>query len=193
MTPGLAEPSRGELRVTPALSSEEPKVGIKTIKMYCQRMQEENITRALIVVQQGMTPSAKQVCGDRTVSHSAAGKVFFVCSLVLLWVNKSPELTSREKLLLEPVVTLVQAHFLAPRCVYPEQLVMVAVAQLRTHGQSGGGGGKKICFPVPGDPCAHSQPACVCVSSGAYPGAALSTARAAPATSEKGFFLPVPG
>ncbi|XP_038614729.1 DNA-directed RNA polymerases I, II, and III subunit RPABC1-like [Tachyglossus aculeatus] len=39
---------------------EEPKVGIKTIKMYCQRMQEENITRALIVVQQGMTPSAKQ-------------------------------------------------------------------------------------------------------------------------------------
>lgn len=39
-------------------------MGIKTIKMYCQRMQEENITRALIVVQQGMTPSAKQVCGD---------------------------------------------------------------------------------------------------------------------------------
>lgn len=40
---------------------EEPKVGIKTIKMYCQRMQEENITRAIIVVQMGMTPSAKQV------------------------------------------------------------------------------------------------------------------------------------
>lgn len=45
-----------------AMSAEEPKVGIKTIKVYCQRMQEENITRALIVVQQGMTPSAKQVC-----------------------------------------------------------------------------------------------------------------------------------
>ncbi|KAH0625754.1 hypothetical protein JD844_033974 [Phrynosoma platyrhinos] len=42
----------------------EPKVGIKTIKMYCQRMQEENITRALIVVQQGMTPSAKQSLVD---------------------------------------------------------------------------------------------------------------------------------
>ncbi|XP_046545567.1 DNA-directed RNA polymerases I, II, and III subunit RPABC1 [Haliotis rubra] len=39
---------------------EEPKVGIKTIKTYCQRMQEENITRAIIVVQAGMTPSAKQ-------------------------------------------------------------------------------------------------------------------------------------
>jgi hypothetical protein len=41
---------------------EEPKIGIKTIKTYCQRMQEETITRAIIVVQQGMTPSAKQVC-----------------------------------------------------------------------------------------------------------------------------------
>jgi DNA-directed RNA polymerase I, II, and III subunit RPABC1 len=40
---------------------DEPKIGIKTIKTYCQRMQEENITRAIIVVQQGMTPSAKQV------------------------------------------------------------------------------------------------------------------------------------
>lgn len=39
-------------------------MGIKTIKMYCQRMQEENITRALIVVQQGMTPSAKQSLVD---------------------------------------------------------------------------------------------------------------------------------
>ncbi|KAL5017235.1 hypothetical protein ScPMuIL_006824, partial [Solemya velum] len=43
---------------------EEPKVGIKTIKTYCQRMQEENITRAIIVVQTGMTPSAKQALVD---------------------------------------------------------------------------------------------------------------------------------
>jgi len=40
---------------------DEPKIGIKTIKTYCQRMQEENIHRAIIVVQSGMTPSAKQV------------------------------------------------------------------------------------------------------------------------------------
>lgn len=50
-----------QCRLPRVLSPEEPKVGIKTIKVYCQRMQEENITRALIVVQQGMTPSAKQV------------------------------------------------------------------------------------------------------------------------------------
>ncbi|KAI0207620.1 DNA-directed RNA polymerases I, II, and III subunit RPABC1 [Lamellibrachia satsuma] len=43
---------------------EEPKVGIKTIKTYCQRMQEENISRAIIVVQTGMTPSAKQSLVD---------------------------------------------------------------------------------------------------------------------------------
>uniref|UniRef100_A0A8D2MZB2 RNA polymerase II, I and III subunit E n=1 Tax=Zonotrichia albicollis TaxID=44394 RepID=A0A8D2MZB2_ZONAL len=66
-------PRGGEFRglsVTPGValsSSEEPKVGIKTIKMYCQRMQEENITRALIVVQQGMTPSAKQLVPEHVV------------------------------------------------------------------------------------------------------------------------------
>lgn len=32
---------------------EEPKIGIKTIKTYCSRMQEENIHRAIIVVQAG--------------------------------------------------------------------------------------------------------------------------------------------
>ena len=30
---------------------EDLKIGIKTIKAYCKRMQEENITRAVIVVQ----------------------------------------------------------------------------------------------------------------------------------------------
>ena len=30
---------------------EEAKVGIRTIRAYCKRMQEENITRAIIVVQ----------------------------------------------------------------------------------------------------------------------------------------------
>lgn len=43
---------------------EESKVGIKTIKTYCQRMQEENISRAIIVVQDRMTPSAKQSLVD---------------------------------------------------------------------------------------------------------------------------------
>ena len=43
---------------------EDLKIGIKTIKAYCKRMQEENITRAIIVVQQGMTPSAKQSLVD---------------------------------------------------------------------------------------------------------------------------------
>ena len=46
----------------PDPESGKAKVGIKTIKTYCQRMQEENIHRAIIVVQTGMTPSAKQVC-----------------------------------------------------------------------------------------------------------------------------------
>ncbi|KAI6241455.1 RPB5-like protein [Aphelenchoides fujianensis] len=43
---------------------EEVKIGIKTIKAYCQQMQEQNVTRAIIVVQGGLTPSAKQAVND---------------------------------------------------------------------------------------------------------------------------------
>jgi len=73
--PSERRPSRNDLIVLVAHNDdptdqmfiffpEEPKVGIKTIKAYCQRMQEENIHRAIIIVQNGMTPSAKQSLGD---------------------------------------------------------------------------------------------------------------------------------
>ena len=54
---------------------EETKVGIKAIKVYCQRMQEENISRALIVIQAGMTPSAKQV-QDKSSQNKRNKNVF---------------------------------------------------------------------------------------------------------------------
>lgn len=57
-------------------------MGIKTIKMYCQRMQEENITRALIVVQQGMTPSAKQVGRGCPRAVGDRGSCFTFCTLI---------------------------------------------------------------------------------------------------------------
>jgi len=57
---------------------DEPKVGIKTIKSYCQRMQEENISRAIIVVQQGMTPSAKQVASVELCECAGLVTVLFV-------------------------------------------------------------------------------------------------------------------
>lgn len=72
---------------------EEPKVGIKTIKMYCQKMQEQNITRAIIVVQMGMTPSAKQVnlLLKRTLIQTfmiQSFVMFFIFLMVLiLWEN----------------------------------------------------------------------------------------------------------
>ncbi|XP_052686424.1 DNA-directed RNA polymerases I, II, and III subunit RPABC1 [Crassostrea angulata] len=73
--PSERKPSRSDLIVLVAHNDdptdqmfvffpEEPNVGIKTIKTYCQRMQEENITRAIIVVQNRMTPSAKQSLTD---------------------------------------------------------------------------------------------------------------------------------
>uniref|UniRef100_A0A1X7UMQ8 DNA-directed RNA polymerases I, II, and III subunit RPABC1 n=1 Tax=Amphimedon queenslandica TaxID=400682 RepID=A0A1X7UMQ8_AMPQE len=73
--PNDGHPSRNDLSILVAHNDdptdqmfvffpEDPKVGIKTIKQYCGRMQEENISRAIIVVQQGMTPSAKQALVD---------------------------------------------------------------------------------------------------------------------------------
>ncbi|XP_074641745.1 DNA-directed RNA polymerases I, II, and III subunit RPABC1-like [Tubulanus polymorphus] len=70
-----SRPSRSDLTVLVAHNDdptdqmfvffpEDPKVGIKTVKSYCQTMQKENIHRALIVVQTGMTPSAKQSLVD---------------------------------------------------------------------------------------------------------------------------------
>jgi DNA-directed RNA polymerase I, II, and III subunit RPABC1 len=38
----------------------EPKVGIKPIKTYCDRLKEEKVSRAIIIIQQALTPFAKQ-------------------------------------------------------------------------------------------------------------------------------------
>ncbi|XP_066928420.1 DNA-directed RNA polymerases I, II, and III subunit RPABC1-like [Clytia hemisphaerica] len=73
--PSEGRPSRGDMSVLVAHNDdptdlmfvffpEEEKVGIKTIKQYCQRMQDENISKAIVVVQTGMTPSAKQALVD---------------------------------------------------------------------------------------------------------------------------------
>ena len=73
--PSEKQPARSELIILVAHNDDptdqmfvffpdDAKIGIKTIKTYCKRMQEENITRAIIVVQVGMTPSAKKSLAD---------------------------------------------------------------------------------------------------------------------------------
>jgi len=41
--------------------SDVAKVGIKPIKLFIQRMETDQVSHAIIVVQDGLTPSAKQV------------------------------------------------------------------------------------------------------------------------------------
>nr|CAD7407880.1 unnamed protein product [Timema cristinae] len=94
---------------------DEPKIGIKTIKTYCQRMQEENIHRAIIVVQQGMTPSAKQV---RTHSRRLWPKRFSGMLVILLQslVDMAPKYILEQFLESELLINITE-HELVPEHV----------------------------------------------------------------------------
>ncbi|XP_031490995.1 DNA-directed RNA polymerases II and IV subunit 5A [Nymphaea colorata] len=46
---------------------EEAKVGVKTIKTYTERMKSENVFRAILVVQQNLTPFARQCLQEISV------------------------------------------------------------------------------------------------------------------------------
>ena len=70
--PSQGEPSRSKLVVLVSqiennaeqmyiFFPDEPKVGVKTIMTYAKKMEDEEITRAIIVVSQGLSPSAKKV------------------------------------------------------------------------------------------------------------------------------------
>lgn len=43
---------------------DDPKVGVKPIRNYCNMMKEETVTKAIIVVQDGITPFAKQALAE---------------------------------------------------------------------------------------------------------------------------------
>jgi DNA-directed RNA polymerases I, II, and III subunit RPABC1 len=46
---------------------EDDKVGVKPIKTYCQRMKEENVLRAIIVVKINLTPFAKSAVKEMSI------------------------------------------------------------------------------------------------------------------------------
>lgn len=48
---------------------DEAKVGVKTIKTYVDRMKTENVHRALLVVQQNLTPFARQCVSEMSSKY----------------------------------------------------------------------------------------------------------------------------
>ena len=70
--PSMGQPSRSQLIVLVAhhddptdqmfvFFPDEEKVGIKTVSFYIKQMEDENITRAIVVLRKGISPSAKTV------------------------------------------------------------------------------------------------------------------------------------
>ena len=55
---------------------DEPKVGVKTMKTYTNRMKSENVFRAILVTQQSLTPFAKT--GISEISGKFHLEVFLV-------------------------------------------------------------------------------------------------------------------
>lgn len=50
--------------------ADEPKIGLQKIQTYWTRMKEEQVPNAIIIVQTGITPSAKQALRDIASTHS---------------------------------------------------------------------------------------------------------------------------
>ncbi|GAU94441.1 hypothetical protein RvY_06213 [Ramazzottius varieornatus] len=114
------KPSRNDLLIL-AQHSQDPteqmlifwpddgKVGIKTIKTYFQQMQEQSVSRAVIVIRQGMTPSAKTALSDMApkyiMEHFTEAELMFnvtehelVPKHILLTPEEKQELLTRYKL-----------------------------------------------------------------------------------------------
>jgi len=62
--------------------SDVAKVGIKPIKSYIQRMEADGVSHAVIVVQEGMTPAAKQVCRTHKCLSCAIVNITYCYSCV---------------------------------------------------------------------------------------------------------------
>lgn len=72
---------------------EEAKVGVKTIKTYAERMKAESVTRAILIVQQNLTPFARQCVSEMSSKyHLEVFQVYFTCSFsmcFLLWIMRA--------------------------------------------------------------------------------------------------------
>lgn len=60
---------------------DEPKVGVKTLKTYIERMKSENVIRAILVVVENLTPIARNCMSEIATKFQL--EVFQVINLVL--------------------------------------------------------------------------------------------------------------
>ncbi|KAL4696941.1 hypothetical protein H8959_002639 [Pygathrix nigripes] len=87
---------------------EEPKVSIKTVNVSCRRLQQESLTRALIVAQQGMRPSAKQSLVDMAPKYILEQ---FVQQKLLINITEHEVLVSEYVIMTKEWVTELLARY----------------------------------------------------------------------------------
>ena len=69
--------------------SKEEKVGIKPFKVYCEKMNQTGIYRALIVYSKTITPHAKQLIQGSNSSSGKSTKYFFECFSFQQIINRA--------------------------------------------------------------------------------------------------------
>lgn len=105
--------------------SKEEKVGIKPFKVYCEKMNQTGIYRALIVYSKTITPHAKQLIQGSNSSSGKSAKYFFECFSFQQIIDKpiDHEIVPKHRKLSDEE----KDHFLKSRFLKPENLPKITV------------------------------------------------------------------
>lgn len=125
---------------------DEPKIGIKTVQNYVVRMEEEKVSRAIVIVRQGLTPSAKQAM--KNVGPEYVMEDFLESEMlinitehelvpqhVLLTVEEKEELFARYKLKESQLMKLLSSDPVARYYGYKKGQVIKIIRKSDTAGR----------------------------------------------------------
>ncbi|CAF3977705.1 unnamed protein product, partial [Rotaria sp. Silwood1] len=63
--------------------SDQEKIGVKEIKEYCKKMEDEHLTSTILIVQKGLTPMARDVVVNELENKKVQFQVFLESELLV--------------------------------------------------------------------------------------------------------------